>query len=69
MYDWERSFPAPQIQGHSWIVNVLEDLEAYCEYNGLVALQQELSEVLLRLEDENDPEFYAHGRAKRKLDS
>lgn len=49
MQTWKRSFPPAQIQDHSWMINVLEDLANYCEHNTLPAVEHEIRQTLERI--------------------
>ena len=67
MQEWERSFPARQIRGHQWICDVLEDLESYCQHNGLSHLQKELSALLRRLDLEEKFEHRSRRDVSKKI--
>lgn len=49
MQNWERSFPAAQLTDHSWMIDVLEDLANYCEYNKLSVEAIEMRQTLDRI--------------------
>lgn len=49
MKNWERSFPEAQLTDHSWMIDVLEDLANYCEYNKLSVEELEVRQTLDRI--------------------
>ena len=49
MRNWERSFPAAQLQDHTWMIDVLEDLANYCEYHELDVEGLEVGKTLSRI--------------------
>lgn len=42
---WERSLPTGTTSDAAWIVDVLDDLAAFAEFNGLPDVQEELAQV------------------------